>query len=175
LKLKVKTVFLLIKAHDEELIGKARDVTEWLLSKDGDTPYIVYVPYLTLLFLYKLTGSLSYVENTLEHNHIFDAKDLISREPSYEGRLKYWTNELCRKHPHTFDFIVTVGASRLIDPSRRLHQHSSVATVRFSMPVGSSNRLFRQFCRWPWDPWDFLPSLIMMTIKQRLLDLFGKA
>lgn len=43
LKLKVKTVFLLTKAHDEELIWKTREVAEWLLSKERDVPYIVYV------------------------------------------------------------------------------------------------------------------------------------
>lgn len=42
LKLKVKTVFLLTKAHDEDLIWYTRGVAEWLLSKDRDTPYIVY-------------------------------------------------------------------------------------------------------------------------------------
>ena len=41
LKLNVKTVFLLTKAHDETLIDKTRDVVEWLLSKERDSPYIV--------------------------------------------------------------------------------------------------------------------------------------
>ena len=41
LKLKVKTVFLLTKAHDEELIKYTRGIAEWLLSKERDTPYIV--------------------------------------------------------------------------------------------------------------------------------------
>ena len=41
LKLKVKTVFLLTKAHDEDLIVKTRQLTEWLLSKERDTSYIV--------------------------------------------------------------------------------------------------------------------------------------
>ena len=43
LKLHVKTVFLLTKAHDEGLIGYTGEVVEWLLSKDRPTPYIVYV------------------------------------------------------------------------------------------------------------------------------------
>lgn len=43
LKLKVKTVFLLVKAHDETLIGFSRELVEWLLSKERDTPYLVYV------------------------------------------------------------------------------------------------------------------------------------
>ena len=41
LRLRVKSVFLLIKAHDPSLIEKARDVVDWLLSKERDTPYIV--------------------------------------------------------------------------------------------------------------------------------------
>lgn len=53
-----------------------------------------------------------YVENTLEHNKKFDALGLVAHEPSREGRLKYWDNELCAKHPHTFDFAVTVCAQR---------------------------------------------------------------
>lgn len=50
-----------------------------------------------------------YVENTLEHNKKFDAQGLLAQESSREGRLKYWDIELCAKHPHTFDFAVTVG------------------------------------------------------------------
>ena len=52
--------------------------------------------------------SISYVENTLEQNRKFDAKGIISQDPSREGRLKYWTNELCEKRPQTFDFVITV-------------------------------------------------------------------
>ena len=43
LKLKVKTVFLLTKAHDETLIGYTREVVEWLLSKDREIQYTVSV------------------------------------------------------------------------------------------------------------------------------------
>ncbi|MCJ1224294.1 hypothetical protein MMC12_000939 [Toensbergia leucococca] len=88
LKLKVKTVFLLTKAHDETLIEYTREVAKWLLSSDRPTPY---------------------VEKTLEKNDKFDAEGLVSQDPSHNGRLKYWTNELCAQHPHTFDFVVTLG------------------------------------------------------------------
>lgn len=43
LKLKVKTIFLLTKAHDSDLIGLTRNITEWLLSKERDTYYTVFV------------------------------------------------------------------------------------------------------------------------------------
>ena len=45
LKLKVKNVFLLTKAHDESLIGYTKEVVDWLLSKDRQVPYTVYVYY----------------------------------------------------------------------------------------------------------------------------------
>lgn len=44
LLLKVRNVFLLTKAHDQSLIRKTREVSEWLLkqkNEDSDTTYIV--------------------------------------------------------------------------------------------------------------------------------------
>lgn len=43
LRLRVKTVFLLVKAHDESLIGYTKELVEWLLSDERDAPYIVFV------------------------------------------------------------------------------------------------------------------------------------
>ena len=43
LKLKVRTIFLLTKAHDEDLIEYTRGVAKWCLSKERDTKYIMYV------------------------------------------------------------------------------------------------------------------------------------
>ena len=43
LRLNVKTVLLLTKIHDEEVIRKSSGLTEWLLSKEREAPYIVYV------------------------------------------------------------------------------------------------------------------------------------
>ncbi|KAI9703177.1 MAG: hypothetical protein M1836_007742 [Candelina mexicana] len=91
LKLRVRTVFILTKAHDETLIGHTREVSKWLLSRDRGTQYIVYV------------------EKTLENSRKFDAKGLLSEDESFHDRLKYWTVELCARHPHTFDFVITLG------------------------------------------------------------------
>lgn len=43
LRLKVKSIFLLTKAHDSDLIALTRNVSEWLLSKQRDTEYTVFV------------------------------------------------------------------------------------------------------------------------------------
>jgi len=42
LKIRVRNVFLLTKAHDETLIGKTREVAHWLLSQKGDIAHTVY-------------------------------------------------------------------------------------------------------------------------------------
>ncbi|KAF2734511.1 ATP-NAD kinase [Polyplosphaeria fusca] len=84
LKLNVRNVFILSKAHDESLISHARETTDWLLTK-GD--YRVYV------------------EDTLEHNKIFDVEGLLAKNPQYKGRLRFWNNELCAQKPQTFDIL----------------------------------------------------------------------
>lgn len=43
LRLRVKTVFVLVKAHDESLIGYTKELVDWLLSEERDTPYNVFV------------------------------------------------------------------------------------------------------------------------------------
>ena len=114
LKLKVKTVFLLTKAHDESLIGYTREMVDWLLlAKERDAPYIVYGFVARGRICFRLIQS-RYVEDTLEHNHKFDAKSIIAADTSREGRLKYWNNDLCKKHPLTFDFAVTVLCPRVV-------------------------------------------------------------
>lgn len=89
LKLHVKNIFILGKAHDESLIRNTRETTDWLLTKDS--------------------GYRVYVEHTLEDNKIFDKKGLLEKNPSYEGRLKFWTNELCEQKPQTFDIVLAVS------------------------------------------------------------------
>ena len=56
----------------------------------------------------------SYVENTLEENHLFDAKGLLKKDESYKSRLKYWDNDVCRQRPQTFDFVVSVSPGPII-------------------------------------------------------------
>jgi NAD+ kinase len=89
LKLHVRNIFILGKAHDETLIKYSREVVDWLLTKDSS--YTVYV------------------EQTLEDNKAFDAVGLLEKNPAYKGRVKYWTDELCAEKPQTFDIVLAVG------------------------------------------------------------------
>ena len=114
-KLKIKTVFLLTKAHDQTLIGKTREVAKWLLSKERDVPYIVYV------------------EDTLEHNKAFDAAGILEDNPECEGRLKYWNNELAKRKPHTFDFVVTLGGDGTVLYASWLFQRVVPPVLSFAL------------------------------------------
>jgi NAD+ kinase len=114
-KLQIRSVFLLTKVHDQTLIGKTRDVAKWLLSKERGVSYIVYV------------------ENTLEHNKAFDPAGLLKENPEYEGRLKYWNNELARKKPHTFDFVITLGGDGTVLYASWLFQRVVPPVLSFAL------------------------------------------
>lgn len=130
LKLKVKTVFLLTKAHDESLIGNTREVARWLLSPERRVRYTVWV------------------EDKLRNNKKFDAEGLLKEmEKEYSQikdateedkkplpkRLRYWTNELCRTRPHTFDFVVTLGGDGTVLYASWLFQRIVPPVLSFAL------------------------------------------
>jgi NAD+ kinase len=137
LKLKVKTVFILTKAHDETLIGNTREVVRWLLSEERQVRYTVYV------------------EDILKDNKKFNAngllKELEERQkksgsavtngdahlgkgaPKTERRLRYWTNEMCRSRPHTFDFVVTLGGDGTVLYASWLFQRIVPPVLSFAL------------------------------------------
>ncbi|KAF1357428.1 NAD+ kinase [Lizonia empirigonia] len=113
LKFHVKNIFILGKAHDEDLIKNTRETADWLLTKDP---------------AHKV-----YVEHTLEDNKIFDAKGLIEKNPSYEGRLKFWTDELCEQKPQTFDIVLALGGDGTVLYSSWLFQRVVPPVLAFSL------------------------------------------
>ena len=129
LKLKVRTVFILTKAHDEELIGNTRDMVRWLLSPERAVRYNVYV------------------EDNLKKNKKFDAPGLLdevrkeySQSTAKQGdrkrvewRLRYWDNEMCRARPHTFDFIITLGGDGTVLYASWLFQRIVPPVMSFAL------------------------------------------
>ncbi|KIW64685.1 hypothetical protein PV04_09603 [Phialophora macrospora] len=114
-KLKVRAIFLLTKIYDKTLIVKTREVTRWLLSKDRSVPYIVYV------------------EDNLKDNPNFDAEGLVAEDPSIGDRLKYWDTELARRHPHTFDFVITLGGDGTVLYASWLFQRVVPPVLSFAL------------------------------------------
>lgn len=118
-KLKIRSIFLLTKIHDKTLIKKTRDVTRWLLSTQRDVRYIVYV------------------EDTMKAHPDFDAEGIVKEgHENGEGwgeRLKYWDDELARKHPHTFDFVVTLGGDGTVLYASWLFQRVVPPVLSFAL------------------------------------------
>jgi NAD+ kinase len=114
-KLHIRRIFLLTKAHDKTLIGKTREVARWLLSSQRDAEYIVYV------------------ENTMKDNPIFDAPGLLAEKDSFKGRLKYWDNDLARTRGNTFDFVVTLGGDGTVLYASWLFQRIVPPVLSFAL------------------------------------------
>ncbi|KAK5704064.1 hypothetical protein LTR97_003077 [Elasticomyces elasticus] len=117
LLLKVRNVFLLTKAHDQKLIRNTRDMTEYLLKHKNEEgrPYIVWV------------------EETMRNSPIFNAKGLLEQDDSYKDRLRYWTNELCAKKPHTFEICIALGGDGTVLYASWLFQRVVPPVMSFAL------------------------------------------
>ncbi|KAI1661174.1 ATP-NAD kinase [Daldinia decipiens] len=131
LKFKARKIFLLTKAYDHELIPKTREVAKWLLSKDRDVRYTVYV------------------EESLQSNEGFDAPGLLQElhqeyidagqmdrntpNGTLDGRLRYWNEKMCHVRPHTFDFIITLGGDGTVLYASWLFQRIVPPVLSFSL------------------------------------------
>ncbi|RDA84765.1 hypothetical protein CP532_0990 [Ophiocordyceps camponoti-leonardi (nom. inval.)] len=126
IRFRVKTIFVLAKIHDRDLIAKARDLTRWLLDSGRDVPYVVYV------------------QDKLQANKTFDAARLVEEaaasypedEASRAGvgrRLRYWDDAMCRSRPHMFDFVVTLGGDGTVLYASWLFQRIVPPVLSFAL------------------------------------------
>lgn len=131
LKFQARSIFLLTKVYDHELIPKTRDLAKWLLSKDRDVRYTVYV------------------EESLQKNKDFDAPGLLqelrqeyldaghmdSNTPTstLDNRLRFWAEDMCRRRPHTFDFVITLGGDGTVLYASWLFQRIVPPVLSFSL------------------------------------------
>ncbi|VUC21512.1 unnamed protein product [Clonostachys rosea] len=131
IRFRVKSVFLLTKVYDQDLIPKTREVTLWLLDKCRDVRYTVYV------------------QDTLKANKKFDVASLVDEaaktygnpgEEEYERalldikrRLKYWDEEMCRSRPQMFDFVITLGGDGTVLYASWLFQRIVPPVLSFAL------------------------------------------
>lgn len=131
LKFKVKSIFLLAKLQDPDLILKLRGLTKWLLSSERDDKYIVYV------------------QKQIKESKRFDASGLLAElgkedaEAAAEGsketrealssRLRTWDEHMCRARPHTFDFVITLGGDGTVLYASWLFQRIVPPVLSFSL------------------------------------------
>lgn len=131
LKFKVESIFLLTKVYDEDLIPKTRALAKWLLSKDRNVRYNIYI------------------EDALRNNKHFDISGLVDELRSeyieageidrdappdvLNRRIRVWTEEMCRKRPHTFDFIITLGGDGTVLYASWLFQRIVPPVLSFAL------------------------------------------
>ncbi|KAI1284508.1 ATP-NAD kinase-like domain-containing protein [Xylaria sp. FL0933] len=131
LKFKAEHIFLLTKVYDEDLIPKTRELARWLLSKDRSVRYTIYI------------------EGILKENKRFNLPGLIEElrseyieageldeETATEAinrRVRTWTEEMCRRRPHTFDFIITLGGDGTVLYASWLFQRIVPPVLSFAL------------------------------------------
>ncbi|KAH8891336.1 ATP-NAD kinase [Thozetella sp. PMI_491] len=130
LKFRVKTVFVLTKIYDQELLPKTRELCRWLLDKERDVRYTVYI------------------ERNLKDNKKFDAAGLVEEvrqdyiqagelteeaSKDFHRRLRYWDDAMCRARPHTFDFVITLGGDGTVLYASWLFQRIVPPVLSFAL------------------------------------------
>ncbi|KAK1754651.1 NAD(+) kinase [Echria macrotheca] len=127
LRFRVRTIFLLVKIFDPDMVGKARELVAWLLDEAARaTRYTVYV------------------EEALRHNAGFDldglAAEVAAAQPdknyeprSVSKRVRVWDELMCRQRPHTFDFVITLGGDGTVLYASWLFQRIVPPVLSFAL------------------------------------------
>ena len=148
IRLRVKTVFILTKIYDPELVVKTRQLVQWLLGPDRQDKYTIFVQD-------KLKASKKFDVNGLlgelarEHlasaaaGGVADADGHGEKEEqtaAYNAalddvgrRLRYWDEDMCQSRPHTFDFVITLGGDGTVLYASWLFQRIVPPVLSFAL------------------------------------------
>ncbi|KAK4153138.1 ATP-NAD kinase-like domain-containing protein [Chaetomidium leptoderma] len=130
LKFRVKTIFVLTKIYDAELIAKTRVLCRWLLDRERDVRYTVYVDHeLRESKKFDVAGLVA------ELRRDYVASGEVSEEASWDvaKRLRYWDEGMCRARPHTFDFVITLGGDGTVLYASWLFQRIVPPVLSFAL------------------------------------------
>ncbi|QUC18842.1 uncharacterized protein UV8b_03083 [Ustilaginoidea virens] len=134
IRFRVRTIFLLTKLHDQDLIPKARELTAWLLGKDRDAPYVVYVQdKLRTSKKFDVAGIVDDVAGEWAGAADGHAADMATARAGVERRLRYWDEPLCRSHPHAFDLVITLGGDGTVLYASWLFQRIVPPVLSFAL------------------------------------------
>jgi NAD+ kinase len=130
LKFRVRNVFILTKIYDRDLVPKTRELARWLLDKERDVRYTVYL------------------ERDLKTNKQFNAEGLIEElkkdyiqageleeenAHAISRRLRWWDDHMCRTRPQTFDFAITLGGDGTVLYASWLFQRIVPPVLSFAL------------------------------------------
>lgn len=118
IKRAVRSVMIVTKARDNQLVNLTRELAAWLLG----TPR-----YGSDL------GVTVYVDAKLRASKRFNAEGLLAKEPRYQHMLKYWTPDLCWSQPEKFDLVLTLGGDGTVLFTSWLFQRIVPPILSFSL------------------------------------------
>ncbi|KAI8169200.1 hypothetical protein KHU50_006065 [Colletotrichum sp. SAR 10_65] len=131
IRFRVKTIFVLTKIHDPDLIIRTRELVKWLLSHDRDVDYTVYVGE---NFKESKKFNAPGLVEELKKEHVEagrmkvdDSDEVLSK------RLRYWNEDMCRNRPHMFDFVITLGGDGTVLYVSWLFQRIVPPVLSFSL------------------------------------------
>ncbi|KAI9710028.1 MAG: NAD(+) kinase [Chrysothrix sp. TS-e1954] len=118
IKRAVRTVMIVTKARDNQLVTYTRELTEWLIQ----TPRYG-----------GQNGVNVYVDEKLRDSKRFDAAGLVSKNSHYERMLHYWTPDICWSNPDRFDLVLTLGGDGTVLYTSWLFQKIVPPILSFSL------------------------------------------
>ncbi|KAI6093756.1 ATP-NAD kinase [Hypoxylon rubiginosum] len=114
----VRSVMIVTKARDNELVYLTRELTMWLLR----TPRYG-----------KDIGVNVYVDAKLRNSKRFGASSIVDEDPRFEGMLRYWSPDLCWSNPEKFDLVLTLGGDGTVLFTSWLFQRVVPPVLSFSL------------------------------------------
>ncbi|PHH71818.1 hypothetical protein CDD82_6328 [Ophiocordyceps australis] len=128
----VKSIFVLTKIHDQDLIPKARQLTQWLLDPRKEVAYLVYIQ--DKLRTNKRFDVGGLIDDLARDNAASGSvADLDRARDSLRQRLRYWDQDMCRSRPHTFDFVITLGGDGTVLYASWLFQRIVPPVLSFAL------------------------------------------
>ncbi|KAI2640474.1 ATP-NAD kinase [Hypomontagnella submonticulosa] len=114
----VRSVMIVTKARDNELVYLTRELTMWLLRTPRYGSDI---------------GVNVYVDAKLRNSKRFGASSIVDEDPRFENMLRYWSPDLCWSHPEKFDLVLTLGGDGTVLFTSWLFQRIVPPVLSFSL------------------------------------------
>lgn len=118
LKKAVKSVLIVTKARDNNLVTLTRELCEFLLG----TPRYG-----------RDVGVNVWVDSKLRNSKRFDVDSLLAKDERYRDMLNYWTPSLCLQRSELFDLVVTLGGDGTVLYTSWLFQRTVPPVLSFSL------------------------------------------
>ena len=118
IKRAVRTIMIITKARDNNLVYLTRELAEFLLKTPRNNSNL---------------GVTVYVDAKLRTSKRFDAEGLLASNPNYEHMLRYWTPDICCNSPEKFDLVLTLGGDGTVLFTSWLFQRIVPPILSFSL------------------------------------------